>query len=1098
MMKVPQKGKGKSAQARAVFTPTTPRTPRAKVYTQRIYDDFNYDETYPEDYGQFDIYGRAPAVQYDHKNKRPPGRGYPEGPAEKYYMIGPDETYTYEPDVYGPSYDISPSSDGSRRDREPKPDHMLLEDDANCTFTPDIASSKNPKYRLPSFEDRQSAYAARSAEKKRRLKEKRNDTDPGGNLRRNQSFSRPGKGPVGRSGGANLSDAQALGRSMHDSQVAHKAEVLEYVKKKHGLTANNEAIADAKACTFKPDLGRSRKSLEQVRSTFMGDPPEAGRDLVEEIKEHGRRHAGRREKGKTPAEEEVTFHPRVNPLKADMEYARSYLESDVFTRLTEGILYRQERMASDAAMIQQIRADNDDNEASKFADIIEARHGPREEEGPNWWRIQRFLWHQNLCEERRNLNREDIQRKIGGDIDPTPYLSNESRKLADKMMKEGRLHDGVPIEYAGRGSAATAQKMEALEKHLYRECNFRPYISNQARKCQRSFADLYNEAEIRRRRAIARDSISARKLDKECTFQPKISDFANTRKSKLNTRGHLGDYLAQLAKREEMLKKRRERDDAKQEELFKKVHTFQPNLLSKPGTMPAVCARALSTFRQYNAIQDEKQREKEAADKEIAEYQRKQFLMARGVIPNELRVQERGSHSQSPLGQRMDKGRSPEHMAALREDRHLGETEAKLAAKKTWVPHRGWMTPRSKARYELETSRNPTKVAAARKVLAETVAAHGMKPDEHARFLANSASPPRARLRGLRTRDQIVNAARGRRRMLSPEQQLSFDRTHRSVKTVRVASDSIRAAPDSVASMAEEPVPDFAVMKEKQELRKQRVEKVKKKMSMNISKFLRSSSQWSGKEDESVDEPSARSAGDSRMTEAHLVENNDVKTSNRSNTASRAGGATQLTTYPTLGLLAQADAVVKTSENKPRTSTSAHRVYDGSNGADADGDFIGRDDGSNNNNSANDVDTSGGMNKPRGTEGGSRKEPSRVAGGENRERSEVDFLYYPEPRVLSGAAINSRTTALSMTSNKAYKGTTRSEEPTPNASFSEAGRKKRMSHTETLNTTAGGAVTTTSSSSSSSREHSKSLVVDVAMEGSIEGDSGPGVRLKRQ
>lgn len=44
---------------------------------------------------------------------------------------------------------------------------------------------------------------------------------------------------------------------------------------------------------------------------------------------------------------------------------------------------------------------------------IQAKRVTAEEEvdnAPAWWRIERFLWHQNLCEERKNMNIEEQQR----------------------------------------------------------------------------------------------------------------------------------------------------------------------------------------------------------------------------------------------------------------------------------------------------------------------------------------------------------------------------------------------------------------------------------------------------------------------------------------------------------------------------------------------------------------------------------------------------------------------------------------------------------------------------------------------------------------
>lgn len=63
-------------------------------------------------------------------------------------------------------------------------------------------------------------------------------------------------------------DPEALGRSMHDSQVAHKELIRDYVRRKHGgSTSFKEERQEAENCTFQPDLKSSKTSLKKLRET---------------------------------------------------------------------------------------------------------------------------------------------------------------------------------------------------------------------------------------------------------------------------------------------------------------------------------------------------------------------------------------------------------------------------------------------------------------------------------------------------------------------------------------------------------------------------------------------------------------------------------------------------------------------------------------------------------------------------------------------------------------------------------------------------------------------------------------------------------------
>ena len=151
-----------------------------------------------------------------------------------------------------------------------------------------------------------------------------------------------------------------------------------------------------------------------------------GRRVVERLKKLGRMAAAgtvkrrsrssmtnrmdrRAEVGRRRKWEEPKFQPEINEPRHWMVAAKEYLKADVFARLTEGVLRRAKDADREAHLSGTSREAANVAEEKKRRQLL-SKVGPADE--PKWWRIQRFLWHQNLCEERRLQELDDRAQEL--------------------------------------------------------------------------------------------------------------------------------------------------------------------------------------------------------------------------------------------------------------------------------------------------------------------------------------------------------------------------------------------------------------------------------------------------------------------------------------------------------------------------------------------------------------------------------------------------------------------------------------------------------------------------------------------------------------
>ncbi|CAD7963444.1 unnamed protein product [Amoebophrya sp. A120] len=651
-------------------------------------------------------------INYEHNHERPEGGRRTQGYKHKKQMIGRDSDFTFQPKhrVTPPSRSNSPpyerekekpkwmmlseeencsfsprlmtaahrsrshspqfklSTSPKRIEKNPEywgggpPQYMLQSEDRNCTFTPKI-STRAQKYQLPNFRDRLEAWAAKSREKRKRLVEKSMEAEL--ELAKQQ--------PGNRGSAPSQFDPEAMGRSMHDSQVAHKQRILAYVSQKHGHSESMKKKDEQQECTFQPDLRSSKDSFERVRETMAPSTRTGARDrvrtpdankVVADILKHGRSHYEEPGFSLSPTairthldgarhakcrEEQPTFKPRVNSVRPEMTAAKLYLTSDVFTRLTEGVLYSRDlkddqQYEKEHGMgrwhIKAMEKELQDEEEAKFAAVIEARHGVKKEEGPNWWRIQRFLWHQNLCEERRLLNLDDLGKTYTVQMKGKPQISGGSRYLADKLVTKD-----LYIPPGGSGQQGYSWRLEAAQKAENKECTFQPKISQRSRSVERDWRILYEDAAKRRERNKEREKQQGMDQLQGATFHPRISEFAKSRSGVINSSGALDDYLAHLQKKDERLLLTRQKYVDRMEQVQRELCPFKPNLMHAAGHVPKVESASLDTFKLYNELRHARDAEVQDRIGEEKNYAREQARLARSRSPDAANSSDGGNNN---------------------------------------------------------------------------------------------------------------------------------------------------------------------------------------------------------------------------------------------------------------------------------------------------------------------------------------------------------------------------------------------------------------------------------------------------------------------
>eukprot|EP01012_Entosiphon_sulcatum_P060277 TRINITY_DN8514_c0_g1_i1.p2 TRINITY_DN8514_c0_g1~~TRINITY_DN8514_c0_g1_i1.p2 ORF type:complete len:681 (-),score=119.80 TRINITY_DN8514_c0_g1_i1:2183-4225(-) len=218
-----------------------------------------------------------------------------------------------------------------------------------------------------------------------------------------------------------------------------------------------------------------------------------------------------------------------------------------------------------------------------------------------------FLERQNFCETSRLERMSRIENGCAQSHKP-----KINRKSID-ILRKAQQPLGSPEKFKSRQEVlrgkATARK-EALQKEAIAECTFHPRIAEFAKKQpKKSFAELSSTDTIRREKALRelREQKARKELD-GASFHPQISDKAKEAQSMLYLREDIAGYVGKMRQKQEQAETERLALQSSLQQKEMQDCTFRPTINNSPAYVKRI-AQSMTLVRAQRAASDAAGRE---------------------------------------------------------------------------------------------------------------------------------------------------------------------------------------------------------------------------------------------------------------------------------------------------------------------------------------------------------------------------------------------------------------------------------------------------------------------------------------------------------
>jgi len=378
---------------------------------------------------------------------------------------------------------------------------------------------------------------------------------------------------------------------------------------------------DLKECTFQPDLVRSSRTYQKSTSCSGLASADASmcdfgpdQSSQQEAAALSQSQLCCRSSQADAEQADHAFMPRTNPVRADMVNARSYLQEDVFTRLSNPLHPDFEQEVEDdfcASLLGRSRS-----ETNLVVGRTSQRRAPASSEVS-----ASFLHRQNACDEERRERLAHLEAThaptLRPEINERSHKINERRRMRE--LEQERQREQHQRQVGSEFPTSTIHQRQAsvgspnpcddgrldvseLVSAEDRECTFRPKITTEAAKMPSKTPEMLSEGDrLRRDKKIDRMREEKRKRDEKeiGDFKPHINDYNGIR-GRLQLRSDPDGMIKRMDKHRKSQMQRCQQTVNKLREHEEAQNTFTP----KVRAAPAFVRRMAESYRTVRTLKE--------------------------------------------------------------------------------------------------------------------------------------------------------------------------------------------------------------------------------------------------------------------------------------------------------------------------------------------------------------------------------------------------------------------------------------------------------------------------------------------------------------